>query len=109
VLGLFVVVQVVENNYLVPRVIGESIGVHPAILIVVLVIFGQLFGLLGVILAAPATAIARDLYLYIYRRLSGKSPSEAIAPLLRVGEQPEAKADARAPASAAGVTANDAA
>ena len=109
VLGLFVVVQVVENNYLVPRVIGESIGVHPAILIVVLVVFGQLFGLLGVILAAPTAAIARDLYLYAYRRLSGKSPSEAIAHLLRFAERAEAKAGAGAPASAAGATADNAA
>ncbi len=93
VLGLFVVVQLVENNYLVPRVIGESIGVHPAILIVALVIFGQLFGLLGVILAAPVTAVARDLYLYAYRRVSGKSPTEAIEHVLRIAPKPEPKAD----------------
>jgi len=109
VLGLFVVVQVVENNYLVPRVIGESIGVHPAILIVVLVVFGQLFGLLGVILAAPTAAIARDLYIYAHRRLSGASPSEAIAHLPRFAERAEAKAGAGAPASAAGATADNAA
>lgn len=101
VLALFVVVQLVENNYLVPRVIGQSIGVHPAILIVMLVVFGQLFGLLGVILAAPVTAIARDLYLYTYRRLSGQSPSDAIAHLPRFAEQPEAKASTSPPASAA--------
>jgi predicted PurR-regulated permease PerM len=100
VLGLFVIVQLVENNYLVPRVIGQSIGVHPAILIVALVVFGQLFGLLGVILAAPITAIARDLYVYTYRRLSGKSPSDAIAHLPRFAEQPEAKASASPPAPA---------
>jgi len=107
VLGLFVVVQLVENNYLVPRVIGQSIGVHPAILIIVLVIFGKLFGLLGVILAAPATAIARDLYIYAYRRLSGASPSEAIAHLPRFAERAEAKADAGAPASAVGAPADN--
>lgn len=109
VLGLFVVVQLVENNYLVPRVIGQSIGVHPAILIIVLVIFGKLFGLLGVILAAPVTAIARDLYIYAHRRLSGASPSEAIAHLPRFAERAEAKAGAGAPASAAGAAADNAA
>lgn len=104
VLGLFVVVQLVENNFLVPRVIGHSIGVHPAILIVALVVFGQLFGLPGVILAAPITAIARDLYLYTYRRLSGRAPAEAIAHLPPFGEQPEAKASAGSPASATTAT-----
>ncbi|MDW8351567.1 MAG: AI-2E family transporter [Anaerolineae bacterium] len=79
VVVVFTIVQLVENNFLVPRVIGESVGVHPAILIVVLVVFGALFGLPGVILAAPATAAARDLYLYAYRRISGKSPAEAMA------------------------------
>ena len=79
VLGLFTVIQFVENNYLVPRVIGESTGVHPAILIVALVIFGERFGLIGVFLAAPALAIARDLYRYTYRRLCGDSPEEALA------------------------------
>jgi len=78
VLALFTAIQFVENNYLVPRVIGESTGVHPAILIVALVIFGEQFGLLGVLLAAPALAIARDLYQYAYKRLRGDSPEEAM-------------------------------
>lgn len=101
VLGVFTVVQLVENNYLVPRVIGESVGVHPAILIIVLVVFGKLFGLLGVILAAPVTAAARDLYLYAYRRLSGKSPAEAIALTPRFVKQPKKQASRQAAASAA--------
>ena len=78
-------------------------------LIVVLVIFGKLFGLFGVILAAPVTAIARDFYIYAHRRLSGASPSEAIAHLPRFAERAEAKAGAGAPASAAGATADNAA
>jgi predicted PurR-regulated permease PerM len=74
VLALYVIVQQAENNFLVPRIIGESVGVHPAILIVLLIAMGQVFGLLGVILSAPLAAIARDLFLYIYRRLGGQSP-----------------------------------
>lgn len=77
VLIMYIVVQQVENNLLVPRIIGESVGVHPAILTVSLIVFGQLFGLPGVILAAPMTAIVRDLYRYTYRRLSGRSPEAA--------------------------------
>ncbi len=72
ILIMYVVIQQVENNLLVPRIIGESVGVHPAVLTVTLILFGQLFGLPGVILAAPMTAIARDLYRYTYRRLSGQ-------------------------------------
>ncbi len=82
VLIAFTIVQLVENNLLVPRVIGDSVGVHPAILIIMLVIFGKLFGLLGVIVAAPATAAARDLYRYAYHRLNNRSPAEARALVL---------------------------
>ncbi|HEU4323234.1 MAG TPA: AI-2E family transporter [Roseiflexaceae bacterium] len=74
---VYVIVQQLENNLLVPRIIGESVGVHPAILTVLLLAMGQIFGLAGVILAAPLAAIARDLFLYIYRRLGGLSPDSA--------------------------------
>ncbi len=77
VLIMYVVIQQLENNLLVPRIIGESVGVHPAVLTVTLLLFGQLFGLAGVILAAPMTAILRDLYRYTYRRLQGQMPEEA--------------------------------
>ncbi len=87
VLVLFVIIQFVENNFLVPRVIGESVGVHPAILLVALIVLGADLGFIGVIAAAPLTAIARDLYLYVYRRLSGKSPREAIESISLKAEQ----------------------
>ena len=77
VLVLYIAVQQIENNFLVPRIIGESVGVHPAILTVILIAMGQVFGLLGVVLAAPLTAIARDLFVYVYRRLDGLSPAAA--------------------------------
>ena len=77
VLVVYIIVQQLENNFLVPRIIGESIGIHPAILTVVLIAMGQIFGLLGIILAAPAAAIGRDLFMYIYRRLEGLSAEAA--------------------------------
>jgi predicted PurR-regulated permease PerM len=77
VLVVYIVVQQLENNLLVPRIIGESVGVHPAILTVILIAMGQVFGLLGIVLAAPLTAIARDLFVYVYRRLDGLSPAAA--------------------------------
>ena len=77
VLLVYVVVQQLENKLLVPRIIGESVGIHPAILMVIVIAMGQVFGLLGVVLAAPLTAIARDLFVYVYRRLDGLSPADA--------------------------------
>jgi predicted PurR-regulated permease PerM len=79
VLAVYITVQQIENSFLVPRIIGESVGIHPAILTVVLIAMGHIFGLLGVILAAPLSAIARDLFIYIYRRLEGFSAAAAQA------------------------------
>ncbi len=67
---LYIAIQQLENNILVPRIIGESVGVHPAVLMVVLVVCSQIFGLLGAILSAPLSAMARDLFTYLYGRLS---------------------------------------
>ena len=76
---VYITVQQIENNLLVPRIVGESVGIHPAILTVVLIAMGHVFGLLGVILAAPLSAIARDLFIYVYRRLEGFSAVAARA------------------------------
>jgi predicted PurR-regulated permease PerM len=90
VLILYIVVQQLENNFLVPRIIGESVGVHPALLTVILIAMGQVFGLLGVILAAPITAIARDLFVYIYRRLDGYSAAAARQSIIAEGPAKQA-------------------
>jgi predicted PurR-regulated permease PerM len=94
VLVVYIVVQQLENNLLVPRIIGQSVGVHPAILTVILIAMGQVFGLLGVVLAAPLTAIARDLFVYIYRRLDGLS---AVAARESISAEAPAKEAAATP------------
>jgi predicted PurR-regulated permease PerM len=74
---VYVVVQQIEINFLRARIIGESVGIHPAILMVILIAMGYSFGLLGIIMAAPISAIARDLFIYVHRRLDGIPASEA--------------------------------
>jgi predicted PurR-regulated permease PerM len=91
VLLVYVMVQQLENNLLVPRIIGESVGIHPAILTVVLIAMGQVFGLLGVVLAAPISAIARDLFIYIYRRIDGDMPASARLAIERRALPPPAR------------------
>jgi len=74
---VYVIVQQIEINFLRARIIGESIGIHPAILMVILIAMGYSFGLLGIVLSAPISAIARDLFIYVHRRLDGIPASEA--------------------------------
>jgi predicted PurR-regulated permease PerM len=77
---LYVAIQQLENQILVPRIIGESVDIHPAVLMVLLVVFSQVFGLLGAILCAPTAAVARDVFIYIYGRLNDSPLPAGILP-----------------------------
>jgi predicted PurR-regulated permease PerM len=70
VAALYIGIQQLENQFLVPRIVGESVGIHPAVLMVLLIVCSQAFGLLGAILAAPVSAVVRDVFSYLYLRLS---------------------------------------
>jgi predicted PurR-regulated permease PerM len=94
VAALYLGIQQLENNLLVPKILGDAVELHPAVLIVALVVGGALFGIGGAILAAPVVAAGRDLYRYTFARLSDASAAEALATALRMpkevaGEQPE--------------------
>ncbi len=54
---IFVFGQIVESNFLTPKLIGAKIGLHPVWLIFGLFVFGVLFGFFGVLIAVPLTAI----------------------------------------------------
>lgn len=82
---LYTVIQQLENHILVPKVMGDAVELHPAVLIMSLVIGGSLFGIGGAILAAPVVASVRDLYRYGFHRFGGSVPVEAYD-LVRYGE-----------------------
>ena len=77
----FFAIQLVENLILVPRISGKSVKLHPALVMLVLVIGGQLAGFWGMLIAVPVTAVIRDLFLYLYLRLLDEplSPEQAVA------------------------------
>jgi predicted PurR-regulated permease PerM len=84
----FFSIQQVENLILVPRIAGESVQLHPAVVMVVLVVGNELGGFLGMIVAVPIAAIIRDLFKYAYLRLLDEplAPEEALA-TVRSGER----------------------
>lgn len=57
VFGIFVVAQIIEGNFITPKLVGDSIGLHPAWLIFGMLAGGSLFGFAGVLLAVPLTGI----------------------------------------------------
>ena len=59
VLILYVVIQQVENNIIVPQVMKKQVGLNPVIIIIVMLIGARLAGIIGLILAIPvATTIS---------------------------------------------------
>lgn len=64
---VFGVVQFLEGMVITPRIMGESVGLSPLIIILSLFAGGQLFGLLGIFLAIPAAATLRVLVRHSYQ------------------------------------------
>ncbi len=62
---LFLFVQLLENNLLVPRIQGAYLRVHPAIAIVLLVLGAYIAGFWGLVLAIPLTATIVEIYKYV--------------------------------------------
>lgn len=57
VLILYIVIQQLENNILVPVIMKKAVGIHPIIIILAMLIGAKFLGILGVILAVPVATI----------------------------------------------------
>jgi predicted PurR-regulated permease PerM len=68
VLVVFGVGHVIEGYVLVPRLVGEKIGLHPLAVIFAILAGGELFGFLGVLLALPIASVAMVVLRYLHER-----------------------------------------
>jgi predicted PurR-regulated permease PerM len=57
--GVVVVVQLLEQAVISPRIVGESVGLHPVWLILSLAVGGYFFGFVGLLLAVPAAVLIK--------------------------------------------------
>mgnify|MGYP001349274293 CR=1 FL=1 len=57
VLLVFCVGQILEGNFLTPKLVGSRIGIHPVIIIFALFVGGYIFGFVGILIAVPISAI----------------------------------------------------
>ena len=56
-LAVFAVVQIIQDTFLVPKIMGKITGLNPAIILLSLSIWGSLMGMLGMIIALPLTTL----------------------------------------------------
>ncbi len=65
ILGVFVVGHLLEGGLITPFLVGGKIGLNPIMIIFALMVFGKLFGVVGVLLALPLSTIAVVLLRYV--------------------------------------------
>ncbi|MGY3040359.1 putative PurR-regulated permease PerM [Rhodanobacter sp. TND4EL1] len=68
VCGVFAVGQLLEGYVLVPKLVGDKIGLHPVAVMFAVLAGGYLFGFLGVLLALPAASVIMVLLRYLLER-----------------------------------------
>ncbi|MEX1019659.1 MAG: AI-2E family transporter [Litorilinea sp.] len=78
VAGIYFVIGQIESIYLIPRLVGRRIQLHPAVTFVGLITGTMVFGFLGLLLAAPTIASVRSILSYLYRKLLDLEPFDPI-------------------------------
>lgn len=81
VIATFVIAQFLEGNFITPKIVGESMGLHPVIVIMAVIAGGTFFGLGGMLLALPVVAAA----MVFARRANAKYRASKFY----TGEEPE--------------------
>jgi predicted PurR-regulated permease PerM len=71
IIGIFVAGQFVEGNFLSPKLVGGSVGLHPVWMMFALLAFSYLFGFVGLLLAVPLAAVVGVLVRYGISRYLG--------------------------------------
>jgi predicted PurR-regulated permease PerM len=74
VIGVMILIQQIENNVLVPRIVGGALDLHPLIVILGVFMGAALAGLIGAILAAPVLATLKLLSTYAWRKMFDLPP-----------------------------------
>jgi predicted PurR-regulated permease PerM/phosphoglycolate phosphatase-like HAD superfamily hydrolase len=74
VLVIYTLIQQMENAYLVPRILGRRLQLHPVVVFIGLLAGGILVGALGVLLAAPIMGTMRVVLRYTYAKLLDQDP-----------------------------------
>ena len=65
---VYVIVQLIENNFITPRIQSRAVRLNPAFVMATLVVASEIAGLWGVIVGVPLVAATRDVFIYFYKQ-----------------------------------------
>jgi hypothetical protein len=74
VIGFYILVQQAENNFIVPRVLGGAVKLHPLVIMGGVVIGASVAGIVGALLAAPVIASGKEIMSYLYAKILSQEP-----------------------------------
>ncbi len=80
VIGVHIAYTQFDLNYLIPRIIGQQVHLHPMVVILGIIVGASVGGVLGVALAAPTIASLRVVGRYVYARLFDMDPFPMVGP-----------------------------
>lgn len=87
-MAVYVVVQLIQDLLLTPKIMGKAMGLNPAIILLSLSIWGCLLGFLGLIIALPLTTLLLSYYdLYVVQQIQHKSEKEQEEAIKRQDEK----------------------
>ena len=88
--AIMIVVQQIDNHLITPMVQRARVNLSPLVIVLALIVGGSLAGLLGVLVAIPATAAIRIVVGHLWRtRVLGQSWEEASEAMIEMTEPPE--------------------
>ena len=78
VIGLYVLINQVESNFITPRIQGGAVRVHPLIIFISVIGGTEIAGPLGAIMAVPVLAVVRTLAEFLWVRLQIRQPQDTV-------------------------------
>lgn len=76
VLATFIVLHILEGDVVGPRIVGQAIGLHPAISLIALIAGAELFGIVGALFASPVAGVLQALLIAIWSEWRAAHPDQ---------------------------------
>lgn len=73
------IVQQIDGNIIYPNVIGKSLDIHPLTIIIILLVAGNIAGLLGMILGVPFYAVCKTVFIHVYDMVQVRQRRELLS------------------------------
>ncbi|MEC0241492.1 AI-2E family transporter [Paenibacillus dokdonensis] len=70
---VWTIVQLIEGKFISPQIMGKSLNIHPITIIFVILTAGNLFGVVGIILAVPGYAVLKVIFTHLFQWLESGS------------------------------------